>query len=67
MVPDTAKFVWPSAAKPYSCASLKLTQKSRKEEMKFTFNVSKCDRIFDKLLRLEHIKISHIIPPLEEL
>ena len=40
----TAEFVWPSSAKP--CASLKPTQKGRKEEMQFTFDVSKCDRIF---------------------
>ena len=63
----TAEFVWPSAAKPSSCASLKPVQKNRKEEMKFTFDVSKCDRIFDELLRLGHIKINHVIPPLEEL
>jgi len=63
----TAEFVWPSAAKPCSCASLKPTQKSWKEEMKFTFDVSKCYRMFDELLRLGHIKISHVIPPLEEL
>ena len=35
--------------------------------MKFTFDVSKCDRIFDELLHLGHIEISHVIPPLEEL
>jgi len=35
--------------------------------MKFTFDVSKCDRIFDELLRLWHLKITHVIPPLEEL
>jgi len=29
--------------------------------------VSKCDRVFDELLRLGHLKITHIIPPLEEL
>jgi len=63
----TAEFVWPSSAKPCSCASLKPTQKGPKEEMKFTFDVSKCDRIFDELLRLGHIKINHVIPPLEEL
>jgi len=63
----TAEFVWPSSAKPTSCASLKPTQKGRKEEIKFTFDVSKYDRIFDELLRLGHIKITHVIPPLEEL
>ena len=35
--------------------------------MKFTFDVSKCDRIFDELLRLGHLKITHVIPLLEEL
>ena len=35
--------------------------------MKFTFDVSKCDRIFDELLRLGHLKATHVIPPLEEL
>ena len=35
--------------------------------MKFTFDVSKCDRIFDELLRLGHLKITHVIPSLEEL
>ena len=61
------KFVWPASAKPCSCASLKLTQKNRRKEMKFTFDVSKCDRIFNELLRLGHLKITHVIPPLEEL
>jgi len=63
----TAEFVWPLAAKPSSCASFKPVQKNRKEEMKFTFDVSKCNRIFDELLRLGHIKITHVVPPLEEL
>ena len=35
--------------------------------MKFTFDVSKCDRIFYELLHLGHIKINHVILPLEEL
>ena len=63
----TTEFVWPLAAKPSSCASLNPVQKNRKEEMRFTFDVSKCNRIFDELLRLGHIKITHVIPPLEEL
>ena len=48
----TAEFVWPSSAKPTSCASLKPTQKGRKEEIKFTFDVSKYNRIFNELLHL---------------
>jgi len=61
------EFVWPTSAKPCSCASLKPTQRNRQEEMKFTFDVSKCDRIFDELLRLGHLNITHVILPLEEL
>ena len=30
-------------------------------------DVSKCDRTFDELLRSGNIKLSHVIPPLEEL
>jgi len=61
------EFVWPASAKPCTCTSLNPTQRNRQEEMKFTFNVSKCDRFFDELLRLGHLKITHVIPPLEEL
>ena len=43
------------------------TQRNRQEEIKLTFDVSKSDRIFDELLRLGHLKITHVIPPLEEL
>ena len=62
-----AEFVWPASAKPSTCTSLKPTRKNRLEEMKFTFDVSKCDRIFDELLLLGHLEVTHIIPPLEEL
>ena len=51
------EFVWPASAKPCSCASLKPTQRNRQEDMKFTFDVSKCDRIFDELFRLGHLKL----------
>ena len=51
------EFVWPASAKPSTCTSLKPTQKNRQEEMKFTFDVSKCDRTFDELLRLGHLKV----------
>ena len=61
------EFVWPAAAKPCSCASLKPTQRNQQEEMKFTFYVSKCNRIFYELLRLGHLNINHVIPLLEEL
>jgi len=62
-----AEFVWPSKAKPSSCPSLKPTQKNRQNEVKFTFDVSKCDRIFDELLKNGNIRLSHAIPSAEEL
>jgi len=44
-----AEFIWPLKAKPYSCSSLKPVHKNRREDMKFTFDVAKCDKIFDEL------------------
>ena len=35
--------------------------------MKFTFNIAKCDKIFDALLQAKIIRISHTLPPFEEL
>jgi hypothetical protein len=61
------EFVWPSKEKSYCCSSLKPTSKAQQEEIKFTFDVSKCDRIFDELLKSGNIKLTHPIPPLEEL
>ena len=60
-------FVWPSKDKLSTCPSLKPVQKNWQNEMKFTFDVSKCDRIFDELLKHENICLSHAIPPPEEL
>ena len=62
-----AEFAWPSNNKSCTCGSLKPIQKNRQDNIKFTFDVSKCDRIFDELNKLGHIKLSHAIPPLEEL
>ena len=61
-----AEFDWPSQAKPFTCSALKPIHKNRQDE-KFTFDVSKCERIFDELYRLGYIKMSHTVPPLEEL
>lgn len=47
----TAEFVWPSKAKSYVCSSLKPVHKNRLEEVKFSFDVSKCDRILDELYK----------------
>ena len=46
------EFVWPSKAKPFTCNDLKLIHKNRDEEMKFTFNIAKCDRILILYCRL---------------
>jgi hypothetical protein len=62
-----AEFVWSSKSKASSDASLKPATKGRQEQLKFTFDVSKCDRIFDELLKLGNIKISHTMPPLDEI
>jgi hypothetical protein len=34
--------------------------------MKFTFDVSKCDKIFDELMSIGKIILSHTIPPIED-
>jgi hypothetical protein len=62
-----AEFVWPSKAKPYACNSLKPIRKNREEEIKFTFDIGKCDKIFYALLQDKIIKIAHTLPPFEEL
>jgi hypothetical protein len=62
-----AEFVWPSKDNPSTCASLKPVRKNRHEEVKFTFDVSKCDRIFDELAKAGKLKFSHTIPPNDEL
>jgi hypothetical protein len=62
-----AEFVWPSKSKASSCAPLKSATKGRQEELEFSFDVSKCDRIFDELIKLGNIKISHTMPPLDEI
>ena len=64
---EFAQFIWPSEAKPCSCSSLKPIPKNRQEQVRFTFDDSKCDHIFDELLRSGNINLSHVIPPLEEL
>jgi len=37
------------------------------QDERFTFDVSKYERIFDELYRLGYIKMSHTLPSLEEL
>jgi hypothetical protein len=64
-----AEWNWASKSKPFICSSLKTTSKSRQDEIHFTFDVTKCDRIFDYLLQEKQIKLScnHVIPSLEQL
>ena len=52
-----AKFVWSSNDKLSIRASLKPIPKNWHDEVGFIFDVSKCDRIFDELVRLGKIKI----------
>jgi hypothetical protein len=49
--------------------SLKQTSKSRQDEIRFTFDVTKCDRIFYYLLQEKQIKLpsNHVILSLEQL
>jgi hypothetical protein len=45
-----AEWNWASKSKQFVCSSLKPTSNSRQDEMCYTFDVVKCDRIFDYLL-----------------
>jgi hypothetical protein len=55
---------WPTKVKPSVRSHPHSTQK---EKVKFTFNITKCDKIFYELLKHGNIKLSHIIPSVEEL
>jgi hypothetical protein len=44
-----AKLVCPTQTKPSICSSLQSVQKNQQEKVKFTFNIAKCDKIFDEL------------------
>jgi hypothetical protein len=54
---------------PFVCSSLKSSSKSQQDEMLYTFNIAKCDRIFDYLLQEKQIKLlsGHVIPSPEQL
>jgi hypothetical protein len=45
-----AKWNWGSKSKPFVSSSLKPESKSRQDEMRYNFDVAKCDRIFNYLL-----------------
>jgi hypothetical protein len=61
---QVAKLVWPAKTKYAACSPV---HSSQKEKVKFTFNITKCDKIFDELLKHGNIKLSHIISSVEEL
>jgi hypothetical protein len=54
-------------AKPSPRSSLQPVQKNQQEEVKFTFNVAKCDKIFDELVKSGNIKVTHTLLPIDEL
>jgi hypothetical protein len=64
-----AEWRWATKSKPFVCSSLKLASKSWQDKIRFTFNVTKCDRIFDYLLQEKEIKLpsNHVIPSSEQL
>jgi hypothetical protein len=53
-----------SKSKPFVFFSLKSASKSRQDEIRYTFDVAKCDIIFDYLLQEKQIKLpsGHVIP-----
>jgi hypothetical protein len=59
----TAEWVEKIRDKPISCSFLK-PNGGQREEMRYTFDVSKCDRLFDLLLRGGVIRLTegHVIP-----
>jgi hypothetical protein len=59
-----AEFVWTAKAKSSARSHPHSTQMGK---VKFTFNVPKCDKIFDELLKHGNIKLSHTIPLVKEL
>lgn len=55
-------------SKPFMCPALKPTP-AKRDEIRYTFDVIMCDKIFDVLLqgKLIRLKEGHVIPPPEEL
>jgi hypothetical protein len=42
-----AEWSWGCKSKPFVCSSLKPASKSRQHKIRYTFDIAKCDRIFD--------------------
>jgi hypothetical protein len=64
-----AEWSWGSKSKPFMCSSLKPASKGRQDEMCYTFDVAKCDRIFYYLMQEKQIKLpsGHVIQSPEQL
>jgi hypothetical protein len=63
----TAKFIWPSKIKSLTCDVLKLIHENWQDDIKYMFDVAKCNKIFDELHKGGYIKISQTLWPPEEL
>jgi hypothetical protein len=64
-----AKWSWGSKSKPFVCSNLKLASKSQEDKIRYTFDIAKCDRIFDYLLQEKQIQLpsGQVIPSPEQL
>jgi hypothetical protein len=64
-----AEWSWASKSKPLICSSFKTTSKSRQDEICFTFDIAKCESIFNYLLLEKQIKLptNHVIPSSKQL
>jgi hypothetical protein len=64
-----AEWSWASKSKSFLCPSLSPTSKSQQDEIRFTFDITKCDRIFYYLLQEKQVKLpsNHVIPSPEQL
>jgi hypothetical protein len=63
-----AEWIDAPKGKHVACSFLKLGP-GKKDEMRFTFDVSKCDKLFDMLLQNNIIRLKggHVIPTSEQL
>jgi hypothetical protein len=63
----TAEFIWTSKTNSLTCDVLKPIHKNQQDNIKYSFDVAKCNKIFDELHKGGYIKLSHTLIPLEEL
>jgi hypothetical protein len=63
-----AEWVDTARDKPLACSFLK-TSPGKKEEVKITIDVSKCDKLFEVLLqnKVIHLSEGHVVPPLGQI